>query len=334
MEEKKEGKFKTILKENIVIALVIALLVGLLVGVGVMRALGGKTFACKVNGKTITTKSLYNKMKGYYSINLILGDVDEVILNKKYKLSEDEINEVKKTADYYISQYEQYGYTEEQFLSENGFKDYDTFIKYLSTDYKRTIYYYDYLETKLDKDAVKDYYNENSFGKINNKHILVKTSDDVTEEQALAVANEIIGRLNQGEDFDTLATEYKEKNTNVVVEDLGEVGAFDNLESSYLEALKTLEKGKYTETPVKTSYGYHVIYCVDKVEKTDEISRKDKMAIIDVLASDIMSADSNLYYKTLIEMRKEAKLKFYDEELKTKYEEYCKSFTDSTNTED
>ena len=191
-----------------------------------------------------------------------------------------------------------------------------------------------YLETKLDKEAVKDYYNENSFGKINNKHILVKTSDDVTEEQALAVANEIIGRLNQGEDFDTLATEYKEKNTNVVVEDLGEVGAFDNLESSYLEALKTLEKGKYTETPVKTSYGYHVIYCVDKLEKTDEISRKDKMAIIDVLASDIMSADSNLYYKTLIEMRKEAKLKFYDEELKTKYEEYCKSFTDSTNTED
>ena len=48
------------------------------------------------------------------------------------------------------------------------------------------------------------------------------------------------------------------------------------LESSYLEALKTLEKGKYTETPVKTSYGYHVIYCVDKLEKTDEISRKDK----------------------------------------------------------
>ena len=126
----------------------------------------------------------------------------------------------------------------------------------------------------------------------------------------------------------------KEKNTNIVVEDLGEVGAFDNLESSYLEALKTLEKGKYTETPVKTSYGYHVIYCVDKVEKTDEISRKDKMAIIDVLASDIMSADSNLYYKTLIEMRKEAKLKFYDEELEAKYEEYCKSYSDSTNTED
>lgn len=331
MEEKKECKFKTLLKKNVIATLVIALIIGLLIGAGIMCFVSGGIFTGRVAGKMLTTKSLYDKMKGYYSINLLLEDVDKAILNKKeYDLNEEDIEELKKTADYYIKRYEQYGYTEEDFLSENGFEDYDAFVDYLSIDYKRTLYYYDYLESKLEENEVKTYYDENAFGKVNNKHILVQVSDDVADEQALAVANEIIGRLDAGEDFDTLATEYKEKYSNIITEDLGEIGVFDNLETSYIDALKTLEKGKYTTTPVKTSYGYHVIYCVDKTEKTDEISRKDKMAIIDVLASDIMSEDSNLYYKVLINMRKEANLKFYDKELKTKYEEYCENYVDDT----
>lgn len=328
MEEKKECKLKMFFEKNFILSLVITLVVGLLLGAGIMSIFNGGLFVAKVNGKVITSKKIYEKMKDYYSINLVLEDVDEAILAKKYKLDEDELDEIKETADYYIAQYAQYGYTEEQFLEENGFEDYDAFVDYLSIDYKRTIYYYDYLETQLEENEVKEYYDENAFGKVNNKHILVQTSDDVTEEQALEVANQIIERLNQGEDFDTLAEEYKEANTNVTVEELGEIGAFDSIEETYLEALKTLEKGKYTETPVKTSYGYHVIYCIDRVEKTEEISRKDKMNIVDTLASDIMSADSNLYYKSLIEMRKEAKLKFYDKELKEKYEEYCESYLD------
>lgn len=326
MEEKKQCKFKTLLEKNTITVLVIALLIGLLIGAGLMYIMSGGVFAGTVSGKKITSKSLYNKMKGYYSINLVLEDIDKTILNKKYKLDEDELKEVEKTADYFISQYEQYGYSKEKFLEENGFKDYDSFIEYLSIDYKRTLYFYDYLETKLEENQIKDYYNQNAFGKVNNKHILVKTSENMTEEQAQTLANEIIERLNSGESFDTLVQEYTQKNENIITEDLGETGAFDNLEIAYIEALKTLEKGKYTQTPVKTSYGYHVIYCVDKIEKTDEISRKDKMAIIDVLASDIMQEDSDLYQKVLIDMRKDAKLKFYDNELKTKYDEYCANY--------
>lgn len=328
-ENKKENVFRKILKKEVIISLV----VGLLVGAGIMFFVNGG-FVARVGGKAITTGSLYNKMKDYYSINLVLEDVDAAILNKKYHLTEGEIDDMKTMADKYISQYEQYGYSEEEFLSENGFEDYDAFVDYLSLDYKRTIYFYDYLETKLEDNAVKTYYDENSFGKISNKHILIKTSDDMTDEQTLAVANEIISRLNDGEDFDTLANEYLEKYpNNAVNEDLGEIGAFDNLETEYIDALKTLEKGKYTETPVKTSYGYHVIYCTDKTEKTEEISRDDKMAIVNILAEDIMNEDSNLYYKTLINMRKEANLKFYDKDLKTKYEEYCAQYVDEVAEE-
>lgn len=286
-------------------------------------------------GKFITKGNLYNKMKDYYSINLVLEDVDLAILNKKYKLSEDDLNELKETADTYIGQYEMYGYTEEEFLKENGFESYDAFVEYLGLDYKRTLYAYDYLETKLEENAVKNYYDENAFGKINNKHILAKISDTMTEEQALAVANDIISRLNAGEDFDTLATEYTTNYPdNVITEDLGEIGAFDNLEEAYVTAMKELEVGKYTVTPVKTSYGYHVIYCVNKTEKTEEISAKDKMAIIDVLATEAgLTLDEETYYKALIQMRDKAGLKFFDKDFKEKYEEYCEPYVEQEGEE-
>lgn len=325
--EEKENVLKKLLKKEVIISLV----VGLLLGAGIMYFANGGGIVGRVSGTLLTKGKLYNKMKNYYSIGLMLEDVDSAILDKKYPLSEEEKDDIKKTADGYIAQYSQYGYTQEQFLEENGFEDYDNFLEYLQLDYKRTLYYYDYLENKLDENAVQNYYDENAFGKVNTKHILAKISDTMTEEQALKVTNEIISRLNAGEDFDALAEEYTTNDsTNIITEDLGEIGAFDSIESTYVDAMKELEVGGYTLTPVKTSYGYHVIYCVDKEEKTSEISANDRMAIIDVLAADIEAQDSNLYYKALIQMRDDAKLKFFDSNLKAKYKEYCDEYLKTT----
>lgn len=324
-ENKKENVLKTILKKEVIISLVIGLLLGLII----MFFINGGAKAI-VSGKILTTGSLYEKMKEYNSIDVVLEKVDGIILNKKYKLDEDELEDLGNTADTYIEQYEAYGYTQEEFLKQNGFDNYDDFIEYLGLDYKRSLYVYDYLETQLEENAVKNYYEENAFGKVNTKHILAKISDNMTEEQALTIANDIISRLNSGEDFDELATEYTTKYPkDVITEDLGEMGAFDNLETSYVEGMKKLEVGKYSTEPVKTSYGYHVIYCVDKTEKSKEISAKDKMAIIDMLATEEgLSLDEATYYKALIKMRDEAGLKIFDKEFKTKYEEFCAPFVE------
>lgn len=326
----KENKIVNVFKKILTKEIIISLVVGLILGTVIMFFISNG-FEAFVSGKFITKGKLYNKMKNYYSIDLILENVDAEILNKKYKLSEDDLKSVKETADNYIEQYEMYyGYTEEEFLSENGFKDYDSFVEYLSIDYKRTIYAYDYLETKLKENAVKTYYDENAFGKVNNKHILVKISENMNETQALNLANEIIGKLKEGQEFDTLATEYTTNySESVITEDLGKIGAFDNLEDAYVNALKELETGKYTETPVKTSYGYHVIYCVDKEEKTDKISYGDKMAIINKLASEEgIKLDTETYNKALIQMREEAGLKFFDKSFKEKYEKYCEPYVE------
>jgi len=323
-ENKKENVFKKLLKKEVIISLVVGLVLGLIIMFFVANGIEGYA-----SGRLITEGSLYGRMKQYYSIDLVLKNIDTKILNKKYKLNDEELNDLKETADSYIEQYEMYGYTKEEFLEGNGFESYDEFVEYLSLDYKRSLYVYDYLETQLEENAVQTYYDENAFGKVNTKHILVQASGDMDDTQALALANEIISKLNDGEEFDTLATEYTTNYDNVITEDLGEMGAFDHLDEAYVEGMKKLEKGKYSTEPVKSSFGYHVIYCVDKAEKTEEISASDKMAIVDALATEAgLTLDETTYYKALIQMREEAGLKFFDKDFKEKYEEYCEPYVE------
>lgn len=323
-ENKKENLFKKLLKKEVIISLVVELILGLIIMFFTVNGIEGYA-----SGKLITEGSLYSKMKKNYSIEVILNEVDTTILNKKYKLDEDELDDIKRTADEYIEQYEMYGYTKEQFLEANGFASYEQFVDELSLSYKRTRYIYDYIETKLEENAVKNYYDEHAFGKVDTKHILVKTSENMDDTQASTLAKDIITRLNNGEEFDALATEYTTKYTNVITEDLGKMGAFDNLHEAYVEGMKDLEVGKYSTEPVKTSFGYHIIYCIDKIEKTEQVPAKDKMAIIDVLATEAeLELDDATYYKALIQMREEAGLKFFDKEFKEKYEKYCEPYVE------
>ncbi|WP_075291481.1 peptidylprolyl isomerase [Pararhizobium arenae] len=86
------------------------------------------------------------------------------------------------------------------------------------------------------------------------RHILVKTEDE---------AKAIIKELDGGKDFAELA---KEKSTDPNKADGGDLGYFtkERMVPEFSEAAFKLEKGKYTEAPVKSQFGYHVILVEDK----------------------------------------------------------------------
>lgn len=85
------------------------------------------------------------------------------------------------------------------------------------------------------------------------RHILVKT-----EEEAKA----IIDNLGKGAKFDELAKQSIDPGSKDKGGDLGWASA-GNFVKPFSEALTALAKGKYTETPVKTEFGYHVIELED-----------------------------------------------------------------------
>lgn len=86
------------------------------------------------------------------------------------------------------------------------------------------------------------------------RHILVKT-----EEEAKAV----IAELDAGKDFKELA---KAKSSDPSSSEGGDLGYFKKgqMVPEFEAAAFSLEKGKYTKTPVKSQFGYHVILLEDK----------------------------------------------------------------------
>lgn len=313
-----EEKGKKLDKKN-----VIALIIGIVIGAIIMFTISyfvNNSTVITVAGKSIRKNDLYSTMKEYYTAGLIIDEIDAKILPQKYELTDSMKEDIEDEANYYLTMYQSYyGYTEEEFLEANGFSSKEDFKEYLELDYRRNLYYYDYLESTLEDGAAEKYYEENkdAVNKAENEHILV-TTDNMTEDEAIALTKEIIQKVNEGKTFKEIEEEYG--TDKVTYQELGFVGKEDSLVQEYLDALFALNDGEYSQEPVKTSYGYHVIH------RTATSTFEDvKTDVIDILTEDITSEDTNLKSKALVELRKEYNLKIKDEGLKKKYDAYVTS---------
>ena len=288
----------------------------------------GEQSIVKVGKENYTADELYEDMKNYYSVSLLLDDIDNDILTKLYPDSDEMKKEVEASAQNYFDMYKQYyNYTEEQFLEQNGFSSYDAFIDYLKLDYRRNKYLDKYVEDGLKDEDIKEFYDEKVFGDINTQHILVevKASEEdkegLSDKDAKKLAEKIITKLNDGTSWKDVQKKYKDQ---ITFEDLSYQAWDASLEESFMNALKDMDDESYSEEPVKTSYGYHVIYRLDQKKKP---SMKDsKKKIIETLVAEEKANDANLLYKALISLRKEKNIKFNDTVMKKKYEDYCKQY--------
>lgn len=279
----------------------------------------------EIDGYTVTANDLYEDMKDAYSISSLLDKIDNKILVEKYPETDEMNDELKQQAESYYSAYKQYyKMDKETFLSNNGFGSEKAFLEYLRLQYRRNKYAEDYIKTLISDKEVEKYYEDKVYGDINTKHILVKVDSSASDEdkkKAEDLAKEIISKLNDGKSFDEVKEEYKDQ---ITYEELGYKSYNANLESAYMEAMQKLENNSYSKEPVKTSYGYHVIYRIDQKEKPALEDVKEE--IIDSLVSEKKSEDKNISYVALDKMREESGLKFSDTVLEKKYNTYMSQY--------
>lgn len=279
----------------------------------------------EIDGYTVTANDLYEDMKDVYSISSLLDKIDNKILEEKYPETDEMNDELKQQAESYYSAYKQYyKMDKETFLSNNGFGSEKAFLEYLRLQYRRNKYAEDYIKTLISDKEVEKYYEDKVYGDINTKHILVKVDSSASDEdkkKAEDLAKEIISKLNDGKSFDEVKEEYKDQ---ITYEELGYKSYNANLESAYMEAMQKLENNSYSKEPVKTSYGYHVIYRIDQKEKPALEDVKEE--IIDSLVSEKKSKDKNISYIALDKMREESGLKFSDTVLEKKYNTYMSQY--------
>ena len=274
-----------------------------------------------IDGLTITAEDLYEDMKEIYSVSSLLDKIDNKVLEEKYPENDEMNDELQEEAENYYNMYNQYyGISKEEFLAKNGFGSERAFIEYLRLQYRRSKYTDDYVKGLITDKEINNYYEDKVYGDINTKHILVKVDSNATDEDkknAENLAKEIISKLNEGKTFDEVKEEYKDQ---ITYEELGYKAYNASLESAYMEAMQKLENNSYSKEPVKTSYGYHVIYRIDQKEKP--VLEDVKEEIITSLVEEKKSEDTYIQYKALEKMREDVNLKFSDTVLEKKYETY------------
>ena len=204
----------------------------------------------------------------------------------------------------------------EQFPSE---AEYNTFLSQVKMS-EEDVAYILYLQDETTKDvasvseeAARKYYDENQeqFSQpeqLEVRHILFFADDGTmglptqhSDAEAKKMADDIIALLDEGRDFAELAME-KSEDTGTKTEGGLYTASESGTVPEFYAAAAALSVGEYTEEPVKTDYGYHVI----KLEK--------------VLPAEVESFDSvkDLLAEQLTDQAKQEKFNQYMQEAKDK----------------
>lgn len=287
----------------------------------------GEEIVATINGKNITAEELYQEMKKQSGAGALVNLVDSFIANKEIPTD----NDVKEYADSQLEQvklqYQQSGDDFTSALLGAGYKNEDALKDVIIIDYKQNKMVENYVKDSLTDEEIEKYYNEDIFGALTVKHILIKpdVTDDMTseekttaEEEALEKAKDLITQLDNGADFDELAKEHSDDEGTK--DDGGLFSGFtkDDVVPEFWDASYKLENNQYTKSPVKSTYGYHVIM---KISTEDKPALEDvESTIKDKLFAQEQQNDQDLNMRIWAKIRENYKLDIADSEIKTGYE--------------
>ncbi|MEC0312795.1 peptidylprolyl isomerase [Bacillus subtilis] len=252
---------------------------------------GDKEVIAKTDAGDVTKGELYTNMKKTAGASVLTQLVQEKVLDKKYKVSDKEIdNKLKEyktqLGDQYTALVKQYGkdYLKEQvkyeLLTQKAAKD----------------------NIKVTDDEIKEYW-EGLKGQIRASHILV--ADKKTAE-------EIEKKLKKGEKFDALAKEYSTDTGSAT--NGGELGwiSKDNeqLDATFRKAAFKLKTNEVSD-PVKTQFGYHIIKKTEERGKYEDMKKELKSEVLEQKLN-----DSNAVQEAVQKVMKKADIEVKDKDLK------------------
>ncbi len=259
----------------------------------------------------ITKQQVFDKMVTKAGLGALLDLVDFDVLSQQYEIDEAEVDKI-------IAQYKEKNANFEEFLTAQGFKDEAELRQYIELIlYRQKVA--DEISVVTDEELEKAYERAYEIGA---RHILV--ADEKT-------AKEIIKKLDEAEDkeatFQELAKEYGTDGTKDKGGDLGTFGQGAMI-SDFEDAAYALEVGTYTTEPVKTQFGYHVIYKYSEGEKKPFEEVKEELT--EKLREKKLSDEA--FVAALAEKREEAGFVLMNDFLEEQYTDYSKTYKKSNET--
>jgi foldase protein PrsA len=305
----------------------------------------GQEVVARIDKKDFTAEELYQDIKKVYGTSNLVNMIDNYIANKEIK-TDDIANEYAANQLANLkAQYELYGYDFESALKEAGYESEEDLLPEMVLQYKKDQVVLNYIKDTLEDEEIETYYNDNIFGPITAKHILITAdvTDEMTEEEksakeeeALNKAKDIINQLGEvsKEELDTKFNELVQEHSddtgsvsaNGLITDFTKIGE-NAVDEAFWDASYELKDNEYTTVPVKSAYGYHIILKVSAEERPT--LKESKSTIKDLLATEKLGADSNLSVKLWAEIREKYNLEIFDTEIKYSYDETIKSYEEN-----
>ena len=296
----------------------------------------GKQVIVEINGKQFTAEEFFDELKEISGTGVLVNLVNNYIAEQE--LSDEMKEDAKSQAQsQYDSLYAYYSSDWDNFLRDYGYTSGDAFLAYLQESYMQSATIEQYVRNDVITDEeIQTYYDENIYGEITVRHILISpdVDDDATDEEieeaeatALEKAKELITQIQNSENLEEDFTNLAKENSD----DIGTVeqgGLLENITNEsglveeFWEAANDLEVGEFSTEPVKTRFGYHIIYKVSQKEKPSLASVKDKD--LDGLVSELLSATDaeSIYWAGL---REKYNMVIYDDIIKDSYDAAMKS---------
>ena len=315
-------------KKMICLGLCAILSIGWMTGCGkVPKLQNGKEVVAKLDGKEFTVEDLYVQLKNQAGTSILINMIDEYIASKEVETDKGAENYAASQIEQLKYYCEQTGEDYKQTLLSGGYANESEYRNALILNYKKNTTLKNFLKEEVTEDELKKYHEENVFGDITARHILIKpvTKEDMSDEdkekaekEALEKAKEVIKKLDEGAKFEDLVKEYSDDTASV--EDGGLIKDFnsDSVVSEFFDAANKLENGKYSKEPVKSQFGYHIILKESQKEKPTLEDAKDNM--LEEIVTTRLNEDSTLSSKTWIKIRAKYKLSIHDDYMKDLYD--------------
>lgn len=304
----------------------------------------GSEVIAEIDGKQFTADDLFDQLKNQGGETVLTNMVDEYIAS----IELEDTSEADDYADSYLtslkSQYETYGEDFATALASAGYDNENDFKKLVAKDKLKQLVAEKFIKQNknnkyFSQKDIKKYYDESITGSMNARYILIKpdvtdgmTDDEknAAEDKALATANEVIEKLKDGEDFADLAKEYSDDTTTASEGGLYNGFTKSDVVEEFWNSVENLKDGKYTTSPVKSSYGYFVISRISQEDKPSLEDSNDE--IMTALLSKLETSDTDTTSKAWIEIRKNYNLNIIDSNIKKTYDETIKTLNSKKAT--
>lgn len=301
----------------------------LLMGCGKAKLEDGKELVFELEGKKVTANDFYNDLKEEAGILTLIQSIDSYILNKKYETTDSLKTQINTNIANYKEQFGTQYLETINYYNGTKFTNDTQLFNYILINYKRELLISDYAKSIVTDEEIQKYYNETAVGDMRAKHILITavTTDNMTtteianaEKEALNKAKDLIKELDNGANFDELAKNNSSDTGSA--SNGGDVGYFNRgaMVKEFEEATIKLEVGKYTKTPVKTTFGYHIILKTEQLEKKTLDELKDN--ITNIIADEKQETIANIYAFAIEDAMDEYKLVIHDSQMKELYKNY------------